>query len=49
MKYDAFISYRRESGTHQATALKEALENRGHKERIFMDVFNDEGGPFPKN
>ena len=48
MKYDAFISYRRESGTHQATALKEALENRGHKGRIFMDVFNDEGGPFPK-
>lgn len=48
MKYDAFISYRRESGTHQATALKEALENRGHKERIFMDVFNDEGGTFPK-
>lgn len=48
MKYDAFISYRRKSGTYQATALKEALENRGHKGRIYMDTYNGKGGPFPK-
>ena len=47
-KYDVFISYRRISGTYQATALKEALENRGHKGRVFMDTYNGKGGPFPK-
>ena len=48
MKYDAFISYRRKSGTHQATALKEALENRRHKGCVFMDTYTRKGGPFPK-
>ena len=47
MKYDVFISYRRRNGTYQATALKEALENRGHKDRVFMDTYTRKGGPFP--
>ena len=47
MKYDVFISYRRINGTYQATALKEALENRGHKDRVFMDTYTRNGGPFP--
>ena len=46
MKYDVFLSYRRRNGTYQATALKEALENRGHKDRVFMDTYTRKGGPF---
>ena len=48
MKYDVFISYRRESGTYQARALKSDLELNGYKNRVFMDTHSLKGGDFTK-
>lgn len=44
-RYDAFISYRRKSGADNAIALKEALRRRWYT--VYMDVYYQNGGPFP--
>lgn len=44
MKYDIFISYRRNGGTYQASALKAQLELKGYK--VFMDTHSLKGGNF---
>ncbi len=46
MKYDVFISYRRESGTHQAKALRAVLENLGYS--VFIDTRKMGSGDFTK-
>lgn len=46
MLYDVFISYRRESGTHQAEALKANLELKQY--HVFMDTHKMGGGDFKK-
>jgi hypothetical protein len=44
-RYDAFISYRRETGSDLASLLKIQLENKHHK-RIFLDVKELQVGRF---
>lgn len=44
-RYDAFISYRRETGSDLASLLKIQLENTHHK-RIFLDVKELQVGRF---
>lgn len=46
MLYDVFISYRRESGTHPAEALKANLELKQY--RVFMDTHKMGSGDFTK-
>ena len=46
MKYDVFISYRRDHGSDKAIALKEHLEQWGR--RVYMDTYADEGGKLDK-
>lgn len=43
--YDAFISYRRESGSHIATTIEVVLESQ-YKKRIFLDVRELQVGRF---
>lgn len=45
MKYDVFISYRRDGGSEKAELLKTKLESKGYKsERIFMDTHSIKAG-----
>ncbi len=49
MKYDAFISYRRQGGAERAELVKKVLEERGFKQnRVFMDTHSLLGGDFKK-
>ena len=45
-KNDVFISYRRDSGTHQAKALRAVLENLGYS--VFIDTRKMGSGDFTK-
>lgn len=47
MKYDIFISYRRQGGSERAELLKAILEKRGYDpNRVFMDTHTLRGGDF---
>ena len=47
MKYDVFISYRRQGGSERAELLKAVFEKNGYvSERIFMDTHTLKGGDF---
>ena len=48
MKYDVFISYRRESGTHQANALRADIQRIRADYSIFMDTREMKGGDFAR-
>ena len=46
MKYDVFISYRRNGGEHTAKIIKDRLEDLGYK--VFFDVQSLRSGNFNK-
>ncbi len=46
MKYDIFISYRREGGAQYARILKAELEKRGYRDRVFLDYDELKDGRF---
>ena len=48
MKYDVFISYRRENGTHQANALRADIQRIRADYSIFMDTREMKGGDFAR-
>ena len=48
MKYDVFISYRRENGTHQANALRADIQRIRVDYSIFMDTREMKGGDFAR-